>query len=120
MLHQGTIIFFAGGRAFRFSCFAGSFSGNVRQVASSGRSCRPAVKVTRFNKLPLQSLPVRPPRIPNFLFCYSLFCYFLFLFFFIETSSLIIGYWIFFKVHGLGKSVSHGSRRILSPDSKFS
>jgi hypothetical protein len=28
MLHQFTIIFFgAGGRAFRFSCFAGSFSG---------------------------------------------------------------------------------------------
>jgi hypothetical protein len=41
--------------------FRRSFSGNVRQVASSGRSCRPAVKVTCFNKLPLQSLPVRVP-----------------------------------------------------------
>jgi hypothetical protein len=68
MLHQVTIIFHsAGGRALRFSCFAGSFSGNVRQVASSGRSCRPAVKVTRFNKLPLQSLPVRAPIIFSFL-----------------------------------------------------
>jgi hypothetical protein len=85
MLHQGTIIFFAGGRAFRFSCFAGSFSGDGRQRASSGRSCRPAVKVTCFNKLPLQSLPVRPLlhfELPYFVISYS--------FFFIETSPLII------------------------------
>jgi hypothetical protein len=57
----------AGGRAFRFSCFAGFFSGNVRQVAFSGRSCRPAVKITCFNKLPLQSLPVRAPIFFSFL-----------------------------------------------------
>jgi hypothetical protein len=66
MLHEVTNIFhLSGGRAYRFSCFAGSFSGNVHQVASSGRSCRPAVKVTCFNKLPLQSLPVRPPTFPH-------------------------------------------------------
>ncbi|HPE75692.1 MAG TPA: hypothetical protein PLC80_06365 [Draconibacterium sp.] len=63
MLQQGTIIFFegAGNRAFRYSCFAGSLSGNARQVTSSGRSCRAAVKVTGFNKLPLQSLPDPQP-----------------------------------------------------------
>jgi hypothetical protein len=90
MLQKVTNIFhWAGGRAFRFSCFAGSFSGNVRQVASSGRSCRPAVKVTCFNKLPLQSLPVRAPTISSFLillFGYSLFI--------IRFWILDIGYWI--------------------------
>jgi hypothetical protein len=79
MLQQVTIIFYlAGSRALRFSYFAGSFSGNVRHLASSGRSCRPAVKVTCSNKLPLQSLPGRALTlswffIPYFLLCYSLF-----------------------------------------------
>lgn len=56
----------AGGRAFRFSCLAGSFSGNACQLAYSARHCQSAVKVTRFNKLPLQSLPVRTPTFPHF------------------------------------------------------
>jgi hypothetical protein len=79
----------AGGRALRFSCFAGSFSGNVRQVAFSDRSCRSAVKVTRFNKLPLQSLPVRAPIIFSFL-PFSLFLILLF-----HYSIFDTGYWIF-------------------------
>jgi len=49
---------------FACSCFAGSFSGHVRQVAPDGRYCQPAVKVTSFNKLPLQSMPVRATNIP--------------------------------------------------------
>jgi hypothetical protein len=83
MLQQVTIIFYwAGSRAFRFSCFAGSFSGNVRQVASSGHSCPPAVKVTCFNKLPLQSLPDRAPTYPHFVITYFFLCY----------SQFLIGY----------------------------
>jgi hypothetical protein len=74
MLQQVTIIFYlAGSRALRFSYFAGSFSGNVRHLASSGRSCRPAVKVTCFNKLPLQSLPDRMPVFSHFVVPYFFF-----------------------------------------------
>jgi hypothetical protein len=118
MLQQGTIIFFgeAGSRAFRFSCFAGSFSGNARQVTSSGRSFRSAVKVTGFNKLPLQSLPVRPPTSSKLLL--FLIPYFVILLFFlldirysifdIRYWILDIGYWIldFFQYRGLEKSAS--------------
>jgi len=62
MLQQVTIIFhWAGGRALRFSYFAGSFSDNVRPIAFSVAPTDQPSKSTALNKLPLQSLPIVHP-----------------------------------------------------------